>query len=357
MQVRRTSKIVGYGTAGLAFSWLLVLSASAAPPALASSPAEDSPAAAWVDVTNNVGGAHWGAYGVHYMSAVPRSNAVIAGVSECGLWETIDEGRTWKKLGGDEIKNRPDRIVYDPQNPAIFWVSGCYGDSPFRTDDGGKTFNRLGKLSHSDGISVDFTDPQRKTLLLGLHEQSQSLQLSTDGGTSWTKIGARLPADSNHSSDPIVVDSKTFLTNTAGWKQHASLGIYRSEDGGQNWTKVSDFGPAGPALLASDGSIYWQRIWGGGLLKSTDKGKTWKAISHSIKSNPIELPGNRLAGTNGNQVYISSDGDESWTKVGPKIPFNPNGIIYSDKGQAFYAWILADNRKKPAASIVRLGVK
>ncbi len=325
--------------------------------AVAASFAANARAADWVDVTNNVGGETWGAYGIHYMAAVPGMNVVIAGVSERGLWATADEGATWKKMGGDEIKNRPDRIVFDPKNPKIFWVSGCYGDSPFKSEDGGRTFQRLGKLQHSDGISVDFTDPARRTLLLGMHEQSQSTELSTDGGQTWTKIGNRLPADSNHSSDPIVIDAKTFITNTAGWKQKASMGIYRSEDGGETWTRVSEFGPAGPPLLASDGAIYWQRIWSGGLLKSTDKGKTWQQVSNGIKNNPIELPGHRLAGLAGDTIGISSDGGSTWTKFGPKIPLKPSGLIYSDKGQAFYTWQLSDNQKRPPASIMRLSAK
>jgi photosystem II stability/assembly factor-like uncharacterized protein len=319
--------------------------------------AGDPPEAGWANVTNNVGGEKWGAYGVTYMAAVPGSGAVIAGVSERGLWKTSDDGATWTKLGGDEIRNRPGSIVFDPKDPAIFWESGCYGDSPFKTEDGGTTFQRLGKLAHSDGIAVDFTDPERKTLLLGLHEQSQGLELSTDQGKSWTKIGSRLPADSNHSTDPVLIDAKTFLINTAGWKQNATLGIYRSEDGGETWTAVSSFGPAGPALAASDGAIYWQRIWGGGLLKSADKGKTWKAVSKAIKNNPIELPDKRLAGLADDQIYVSADGGEKWTKVEPKVPFKPNGIIYSGKGQCFYAWRLSDNMKRQTESIVRLRVK
>ncbi len=311
----------------------------------------------WVNVTNNVGGARWGAYGVTYMNAVPDSDAVIAGVSECGLWKTTDGGKVWKKLGGSEIKCRPGRIVFDPQNPAVFWVSGCYGDAPFRTDDGGKSFQRLGRLSHADGVAVDFSDPQRKTLLLGLHEQSQSLQMSNDGGRTWKKIGDKLPADSNHSSDPIIIDSKTFLVNTAGWKAHATLGIYRSEDAGKTWTSVSTFGPQGPPLLASDGAIYWQRIWGGGLLKSTDQGKTWKAISKAVKDNPIELPNGQLAGTAERQLLVSCDGGLKWKPLGPPIPFKPNGITYSEKGRCFYAWRLSDNMKMEKQSIVRLQVE
>lgn len=321
-----------------------------APPADPAQPVANG----WINVTNNVGGAKWGAYGVTYMKAVPGRDAVIAGVSECGLWATSDGGTTWTKLGGDEIKNRPGRIVFDPRNPDVFWVSGCYGGAPFRTDDGGHSFHRLGRLAHADGIAVDFTDPQRKTLLLGLHEQSQSLQLSADGGDSWTKIGDRLPANSNHSTDPIILDSKTFLINTAGWKPNATLGIYRSGDAGQTWTQVSTFGPAGEPLVASDGAIYWQRLWGGGLLKSTDQGKTWSAVSRAVKSNPIELPDHRLAGLAANQIVVSSDGGATWTNLGPPAPFKPDGITYSDRGRCFYAWHLSDNTKMDKQSIVRL---
>jgi photosystem II stability/assembly factor-like uncharacterized protein len=343
------------GKARIAFQWVLsstvwTLTCAAVFPL-------NAPAGEWVDVTNNVGGEKWGAYGVTYLKAAPGSEAVIAGVSECGLWMTNDGGATWKKLGGAEIKNRPGRIVFDPKDPAVFWVSGCYGDAPFKTEDGGKTFKRLGKLAHADGLDVDFGDPERKTLLLGLHEQSQSLQLSTDGGQTWKNIGKKLPADSNHSSDPVILDSKTFLVNTAGWKPKSSLGIYRTEDAGETWIRVSTFGTAGQALIASDGAIYWQRLYGGGLLKSTDQGKTWTAVSNAIKSNPIELAGKQLAGLAGNQIMVSSDGGANWTKLGPPAPFKPNGIIYSEKGKCFYGWQLADNLKKPAQSVIRLNVE
>jgi photosystem II stability/assembly factor-like uncharacterized protein len=307
-----------------------------------------------VNVTGNVGGEKWGAYGVTYMAAVPGGKQVIAGVSERGLWASADRGGTWRKLGDDEIRFRPGRIVFDPKDASVFWVSGCYGDAPFKTDDGGKTFHRLGRLAHADGVAVDFTDPWRKTLLLGLHEQSQSLQLSRDGGNTWTKIGDRLPADSNHSSDPIIIDAKTFLINTAGWKPKASLGIYRSEDGGRSWTQVSTYGPQGPALVASDGAIYWQRLWGGGLLKSTDQGRTWKQISRAVRDNPIELPGNRLAGLAEAQIMVSADGGATWATLGPPAPLKPNGIIYSDRGKCFYAWRLSENMKVEKQSIIRL---
>jgi photosystem II stability/assembly factor-like uncharacterized protein len=132
------------------------------------------------------------------------------------------------------------------------------------------------------------------------------------------------------------------------------LGIYRSEDAGRTWKQVSTYGPQGPALVASDGAIYWQRIWGGGLLKSSDRGRTWQQISRAVKDNPIELPGQRLAALADAQLMVSADGGATWAKRGPPAPFKPHGITYSDRGKCFYAWRLSDNMKMEKQSIVRL---
>ncbi len=132
------------------------------------------------------------------------------------------------------------------------------------------------------------------------------------------------------------------------------MGIYRSEDAGRTWKQVSTYGPQGPALVASDGAIYWQRIWGGGLLKSSDRGRTWQQISRAVKDNPIELPGQRLAALADAQLMVSADGGATWAKRGPPAPFKPHGITYSDRGKCFYAWRLSDNMKMEKQSIVRL---
>jgi photosystem II stability/assembly factor-like uncharacterized protein len=189
-------------------------------------------------------------------------------------------------------------------------------------------------------------------MLAGLHEQSNSLQLSQDAGKTWQKIGDRLPEDSNFSTDPIILDAKTFLINTAGWKPKAKWGIYRSEDAGATWTQVSPAGPGGVALQASDGSLFWQLTYGGGLIRSTDKGKTWSNTLKGVKSNVIELPNKRLAGLTDNQVHVSADGGATWTKFGPPLPFKANGIVYSARGKCLYAWRLTD--KKDAQAVVRL---
>ncbi len=314
----------------------------------------DQTRAAWFNVTGQVGGDHWGYAGVCLLVAAPDSSTMIAGVSEAGLWRTDDQGKSWRKLAlndAEPIRNRPHQIVFDPQDSRRVWISGCYGASPFTTTDGGQTFQRLGNLNHTDGIGIDFTDPQRQTLVVGLHEQARSVHKSTDAGKTWQKIGNGLPADSNHSTDPIVIDAKTFIINTAGWAQKKSWGIYRTEDGGVTWTKVSDLGPSGRALTTSDGAIYWGLCWGSGIVKSTDQGQTWQKLSGPARFSPIQMETGKIAALGGQQIYVSADAGQTWEKLADPLPFKPNGITFNAKSKSLYAW--RSTEKKVSEAIWR----
>lgn len=301
----------------------------------------------WRNVTSNVGGETWGYAGVTLLAAVPDRDEIIAGVSEQGLWSSGDGGATWKKLGGTEIRHRPHQIVFDPRNSRIYWVSGCYGAGIFRTQDGGATFKRLGKVDHVDGVAVDFTDPARRTLLTGLHEQARSLHLSTDGGETWSRIGDRLPEDSNFSTDPIILDSKTFLINTAGWMKGKASGIYRTTDAGQTWAKVSDLGVSGRSLVTAT-SILWPALWGSGLVKGAERGTTWAKLNAPPKTSPIAIPGGRIVALADQQLWMTKDDGANWEKLGEPLPIKAGGIAYSPKRKAFYAWRSSD-KKSPDA--------
>jgi photosystem II stability/assembly factor-like uncharacterized protein len=309
----------------------------------------------WINVTGNVGGERWGYAGVCTIACVPGADRVIAGLSERGLWASTDGGTNWTALGADDrakITNRPSRILFDPRDPKTFWTSGCYGPGVFRTDDGGKTFQRLGNVNHVDGLAIDFADPRRQTMVIGLHEQIRSLMKSTDGGKTWGNIGRNLPEKTNHSAEPVLLDARTYLTNTAGWLREHSFGIWRTEDGGATWTKVSDLGAAGKPLVASDGAIYWVYLWGGGVIKSTDRGKTWRKLTGPVQQVPIELPGGRLLAATGKQIYASSDGGDTWKPCGPPTPFAAASVAYDGPRNCLFISRMSD--KKIPDAIARL---
>ena len=60
-----------------------------------------------------------------------------------------------------------------------------------------------------------FSDPDRKTLLAGGHETARKVWLSVDAGATWKDIGMNLPANTNHSSQPLVMNSQNFFKSAA----------------------------------------------------------------------------------------------------------------------------------------------
>lgn len=306
--------------------------------------ATQAPPPQWVNVTGNLASFPSECGNLTLLSARPCTDEIIAGVALGGLFMTNDGGASWNPLGTGEgsavITNRPSSIVYDPEHPAVFWESGIYnGGGVYRTDDGGVTFVQLGDFGHDDLVSVDFSDPERKTLLAGSHEQTQRLMYSNDGGQSWTDIGPNLPADSNFSSAPLVIDASTFLVGACGYAD-ATCGVFRSTDAGATWVNAApDLPVVARPLWASDGAIYWSTIYDSGIARSDDGGASWTKVAEGLVSAPaVELADGRLMATTADHVVISSDRGVTWEPVGEPLPFKPAGVTFSAATKTIYVW-------------------
>ena len=194
----------------------------------------------WTDVTGNLVGLDSECGNLSYVSARPDRDAMIVGVAKQGLWTSANGDTNYTRLGqgagSATINNRTTGVYYDPAAPATFWQSGGYGDGVFKTTDDGATFRQLGTVAYSDLLGIDFTDPNRQTLVSGGHERP-NVYRSTDGGGSWTDISGGLPPDIGAASYPHVIDANTFLLGT---HLGASSGVFRTTDAGATWTKVYD---------------------------------------------------------------------------------------------------------------------
>src|SRR5205823_1076331 len=129
----------------------------------------------------------------------PDHDMLSVSVALHGLWASEDGANSWTALGSDPgsaaITNRGSGIVFDPEHPDTFWESGIYnGNGVYRTDDNGRTFKALGEVPSSDAVSVDLSDPARRTLLSGTHERTMAYR-SVDGGATWTDVANSLPAE------------------------------------------------------------------------------------------------------------------------------------------------------------------
>jgi photosystem II stability/assembly factor-like uncharacterized protein len=294
----------------------------------------------WANATGNLAYKLAECGNMTLVSAVPDSTAMISGIAGRGLWLNADGGNAWTRLSdvaeSDRITNRPSSILYDPTNPSVFWESGNYGPGIFKTTDGGKTFRRLGEIGHNDFISVDFSDPERRTILAGGHEQERTIYLSIDGGKTWKNAGGSIVPGMGHTTHPYILDALTFLVNASS-PDPGKGGIFRSKDGGDSWQRVSPMSPASAPLVASNRIIYWPA--GGRMLRSTDRGQTWTATGSGLRSiRPAELPDNRLVAVGQTTLMITSDAGATWLPFGPTLPYEPHGLTFSAQRKAFFVW-------------------
>lgn len=309
----------------------------------------------WTDATGDLTGRSSALGGVVYLAARPTEDLLVAGVAGLGLWGSTDGGVEWVGLGqtgdSDLISHWVTSIVFDPEDPDVFWETGIYGGGGvFKTVDGGVTTRQLGvgMVTHNDLVSVDFSDPERRTLLAGWHELKNKVMRSQDGGETWEDIGEPIPESCGFSTDPLIIDSNTYLVGC--WTH-----IVRSEDGGESWDIVSNAGGFGPPLLASDGAIYWRIDAGYGLMRSDDQGSNWVRVTGpGVVMGPLlELPDGRLASMNDKHVVVSDDQGESWAEVGAEFPAKVYGVVYSAHQRAFFTWTNSETNSVAAESLLR----
>jgi hypothetical protein len=299
---------------------------------------------AWENATQGLVGLTADCGNLARVAVRPDRDVLIASVATHGLWSTAEGTDSWSQLGtgrgSTPITNRATTIIFDPISPDTFWEAGIYGGGVYRTDDGGVTFRQLGGLDHVEGLSIDLTDPARKTLLATVHE-SAGVFLSTDGGATWQDISAAVPSDIGYATGPVVIDSQTFLLGTSNVTGSVLL---RSTDAGATWSTVYDSGVIRVPLRAqSDGAMYWllERI--NGIIVSHDNGSTWSLVAPKSETLPtapglIELFDGSLASIGKDRVIRSTDHAATWIPIGPQIPIDPQGVVYSPFRKAFYTW-------------------
>jgi len=261
-----------------------------------------------------------------------------------GVWKSTDRGDTWTNVGLGRARHIA-RLLIHPTNPDIVYVAArgdIYGTNPdrgiFRTNDGGKTWDRV--LFKSDkagaiGLSMDATNPNILIASLNEYERlpwdevsggpDSGIYKTSDGGTTWTEITHNPGLPKGIIGKSVLAISPARPTRYYAMVEADDGGLYRSDDSGATWKRVSAdvamlFNPMLYFQIAADtGNADTLWVLSQALYKSTDGGVTFTvqpmrhADHHCLWIDP-KNPKRMIDGGDGGGS-ITLDGGLSWSAI------------------------------------------
>ncbi|HXU32086.1 MAG TPA: hypothetical protein VN851_16070 [Thermoanaerobaculia bacterium] len=270
-------------------------------------------------------------------------------------------------------------VTYSPSSPRIAYAADAFGGLIFRSEDDAVTWRRVGRLTGAPVVDllVASDDP---AIVYARNRQNQLLR-STDGGATWTALGAdlfvtELVAEAHHPGSLLAAaPSQGVLRSTDRgdtWSVAALPGAFvlsiasspfaegtwfavlgrdelsdaqsalRSTDGGLTWTAMPlldvptgfaedqphfVFDPAHPGTVFVFYDRFGEEDYAGPVLRSFDGGDTWTQPSEITLRDLVAASDGTLYGTTFFGVLISRDQGDTWGPMAPTAPAAPIDII------------------------------
>lgn len=292
-------------------------------------------------------------------------------VSSGHLWKTTNRGITWSAIA-DTLPYSLGVVKLDPNNPNVVWVGTGennhqralgYGDGVYKSTDGGESFARMG-LKESRQIGGIVIDPRNSDVVYVAAEGSvwgpggdRGLYKTEDGGKTWNKV---LEISEHTGVNNIIMDPRdpdVLYATSEQRRRHAftkigggpETAVYKSTDAGQTWNKIMSglpgvhLGGMGIDISPVDPDIIYLSVEAaegkGGFFRSTNRGASWQKMSDTHSSgqyfNEIFADPNFV-----DRVYLmdvvskyTEDGGKTWKN----LPFKDRHV----DDHAF--WINPDN--------------
>lgn len=236
-----------------------------------------------------------------------------AGAASGGVWKSTDGGNRWNPIFDDEPAAAIGALAVAPSDPNVVWVGtgeawairdiDVAGDGVYKSTDGGKTWQHMGldETGRIGRVAVDPQDADRVYVCalgrLTAPQQDRGVYRTEDGGKTWQRV---LFVDPNTGCSGIGMDPSNPRTLFAGmWQVEmhpwgfasggAGSGVYVSHDRGATWNHIEGHGlphsPVGKidvAVAPTDSNRVYALIETneqGSLWRSDDGGAEWRVVS------------------------------------------------------------------------------
>ena len=268
-------------------------------------------------------------------------------------------GLELRSIGPAIASGRISDLAVDPSNPHRYFVAVASG-GVWRTINDGTTWSPVFEHEGSFSIGCVTMDPKNPAVVwVGTGENNgqravyygDGIYRSEDGGNTWKNLGLK---KSEHISRIVIDprDSKVVYVAAQGplWAPGGDRGLYKTTDGGKTWkailtvsenTGVTDvvMDPRDPDVLYV---ASWQRrrhVWtmidGGpesALYKSTDAGATWNKITAGLPKEDLGRIGLAIAPSDPDTVYATV---EAANKAGGTFRSTDRGATW-EKRTSYY---------------------
>lgn len=183
------------------------------------------------------------------------------------LFRSKDKGATWEKLGGDLTTNDPKKQQQE--------------------DSGGLTVDNSSAETHCTVYSISESPKNGKVIWAGTDDGN--LQVTRDGGKSWTNVAANAPGLPKGTTVSWV-EASPYAEGTAfaAFDGHAAGDMkpyaYRTDDFGRTWTSLATADVKGYAHVIKQDPVKPGLLYLGteqGLFVSVDGGQAWAQFKGS----------------------------------------------------------------------------
>ena len=288
---------------------------------------------------------------------------IYAGYATGGVWESDDNGGSWRSIFDDYPSTSIGDLAVAPSNPDILWVgtgesnifrASMPGVGVYKSTDGGRTFAHVG-LTDTQTIGrvvVHPVTPDTVYVAASGHEwtdnDNRGVFKTIDGGRTWKKIFYR---SSRTGAIDLVMDPADPETlYVAMWQRirrkwsdprvepgYSESGIWKTTDGGSTWTEANTGLPAAESRgrIGLDISRSNPRILYA-FVDNNEPGATPKPGERDSYQRPIVE-----ARIKGAEIYRSDDKGVRWRRVS-----EPNAFWSGHSGT--YGWVFGQIRVDPS---------